>query len=300
MAEGTDSAYEFAPQDQSPQTPAPAPSPEQFPKAPAQPVAERLCPHCGFRVFGKMAKNRCPDCAGDLTASDDLFQFSSPAWTRSIATGLCLLIPPLLLHCVAMTNVWLTDDKLPGAACHFVAALVAVIGAWMATTGEHRSNIPPLSTRWPVRMLALCSLAVSIAFLLSTAQKNPVPVMILAVINLISLAAFGLSIGLHIHALAMRMPNDSLAWWSQNLSWLIPLTALAQIPFNVLPRAKAEFLMLFMCNIPMAAGFTAVALAGAWTLLRAGLEMRTCATTAENIVIRRMKKQEADKTRPKR
>src|SRR5271154_2886976 len=127
MAEGTDSAYDFAPQDQPPTPPQPSlptPPPEQFPKAPAPSPAERLCPHCGFRVFGKMAKNRCPDCAGDLSASDDLFQFSSPAWTRSIANGLFLLIPPLLLHCVGMTNVWLTDDKLPGAAIHFVAALL--------------------------------------------------------------------------------------------------------------------------------------------------------------------------------
>jgi hypothetical protein len=298
----SDSEYDFASDESLPEL-APVPAGEVA-RAPAPvaapPVPDRLCPHCGFSVFGKMAKNRCPECSGDLSASNDLFQFSTPAWTRSVATGLFVLVPAVLLHCVAMTMTWSSDDKLPGALCHFVAALLALVGAWMAGSEERRSNVSSLPTRWPMRFLALCSLALTVVFTIVAAANHGGPVMVLAVANLIVLAAFGLATGLHIRALAYRMPNDSLLWWSQNLSWLVPFVALFQILFNVAGRVKAEFLMLFMCSIPMAGGFSVIALAAAWTLFRAGMEMRTCATAAEAIVVRRMKRWEADKARQQR
>jgi hypothetical protein len=294
-----DSAYEFAPREPEPEATR-APEAGEVREAPAAPVAERLCPHCGFQVFGKMAKNRCPECSGDLSASNDLFQFSSPAFTRSVATGLFLLVPALLLHCVAMTLTWMSDEKLPGAGCHFVAALVGMIGAWMAGNEDRRNNVSAMPTRWVMRLLAVCSFGLAVMFVLAIAARHPGPVMMLAVLNLVGLAAFGVSVGLHVRALGARMPNDSLIGWAQNLSWLVPVVALFQILFNVTGRAKAEFLMLFMCAIPMAGGFVAVALGAAWTLLRAGMEMRVCAVTAEAIVARRMKRLEMDKARQQR
>lgn len=281
--------YEFAPREAAPE-PTLAPKVEEA--APAAPVAERVCPHCGFRVLGKTPRNRCPECAGDLSASDELLQFSSPRWPRQVAAGCFLLIPSVLLHCGAMTLAWRWDETETGAACHFVAALVGVIGAWMLATPETRRNAPGMPFRWPIRLLAIGAAVVSAMVVVAMARRGalqPVPLLVLLQVILAGLA---LVTGLHVRALAVRIPNDSLVWWAQNCAWLVPVCALTQAVFFIMGRAKAEFMMLFMCAIPMAAGFVVMGLAACWTLFRIGMELRTCAVTAEGIVQRRIQRQQ--------
>ena len=86
-------------------------APSRMPVEAETPAQERICPNCGFHVFGKTVKNRCPECTGDLAATAELLQFSNPAWSRTLANGALLLIPAVLLHCGAMTQSWLDRQR---------------------------------------------------------------------------------------------------------------------------------------------------------------------------------------------
>ena len=161
----------------------------------------------------------------------------------------------------------------------------------MLTTREPRPDAPPL--RWaPLsRVLAVFSLLVAAPLLIPFAAHPVIPTTLIISL-LLSFALLSLTLGLHLRALAVRTSSDSLFWWSQNLSWLVPLCALGQIPFHIIGRAKAEFLMLFMCAIPLAAGYVVIALAACFTLTKAATELRNAALANEGITARRLKKEQ--------
>src|SRR5438045_3257435 len=61
----------------------------------------RICPHCGFRMFGKL-KARCPECAAPTdTVATDLLQFASTGWVNGLAFGILLLPAAIILHAIA-------------------------------------------------------------------------------------------------------------------------------------------------------------------------------------------------------
>src|SRR5579862_3162432 len=90
-----DSTYDFAPgPEKQPEVPARA---GPFPPIPSG--AERICPHCGFRVVGKPRGNRCPECSAPLDlAAADLLQFAPAGWIREISWGPVLIALAMFVH----------------------------------------------------------------------------------------------------------------------------------------------------------------------------------------------------------
>src|SRR5579871_3656388 len=89
-------SYDFAPEEIPEEIPLVEPEGgaevKPAPRKPEQAVPDRICPHCGFNIFGKTRGGRCPQCAAPLEhAATDLLQFSSPGWLRTMANGLMMV-----------------------------------------------------------------------------------------------------------------------------------------------------------------------------------------------------------------
>ena len=110
-------------------------APAASPRKPQQAIPDRICPHCGFSIFGKTRGGRCPQCAAPLEhAATDLLQFSSPAWLRTMANGLLMAGAAVGAHVFAAALQW--NQPVLGAVIHTGAAGLLLLGTLMATRME--------------------------------------------------------------------------------------------------------------------------------------------------------------------
>jgi uncharacterized membrane protein len=285
----SDSSYEFAPREEPPREAHQAP---QLPIPDALP--EKSCPHCGFRIVGRINRPRCPECSAPLDpAAADLLQFSNVGWTRSISWGPALVSAAVLLHVGGAVLAWIastdTHDRL-ARVLNLAASLVALAGIWIVTRGEgggapQRRGALAMVAR--VAALGVCGLMVGVVMATFAKQAGFERAMMVG--TLATMAVGTLCLCFFLSALAARIPNDSLAGQFQNLAWVLPGVLVVLIIARFVDvNLFLEY--LFFCGFPMVGGLVGLVGWGAITLLRLTLDLRNAATAAEDIVAHRVKR----------
>jgi hypothetical protein len=285
-------AYEFAP-DHEPEIPLEErgePAAPAKPRKPLEAVPDRICPHCGFNIFGKTRGGRCPQCAAPLEhAAQDLLQFSSPAWVRTMATGFIMLALAIATHMLAAA-LRFTSPPIIGALLHLAAASLLLISILTATRVESAIGGKALIGTTAARWLALAAAVlwlVLLLLILGIGHRTGEVMKWLTVLALACHALIAIAFGLYTRALAQRIPDDDLANHSLNLSWLVALVCIALMAIQVLDLTTRVHLMFFFCSFPMIAGFVAILLWGMVTLLRTAIALRASAIAGEDIAAHR-------------
>ncbi|HVS73772.1 MAG TPA: hypothetical protein VHQ47_21295 [Phycisphaerae bacterium] len=277
--ESPDHSYELAPQ-----APAAAGTRAEA-KQPtvAEPVVERKCPHCGFRIVGKTTRNRCPDCAAplDLTAAN-LLQFSATGWVRTVACGSLLLAAAVFGEIAAIVTSWAQQPA--GPRLHSLAPAAALIAAWLVTLRE-REGKEQLPWRWWVRVFSvLVAGAWAVLAFANVPEWGMHPMLYVTLLLSAGQAVF---LGLYYNAVAIRVPSDTLAWQSFNLSWVIALECVFIIVLHFVRVADVEHLQYFFCAFPMIAGMGAVLIWAAALLVMFGVQLWAVARAGDDIAIRK-------------
>ncbi|HVX83969.1 MAG TPA: hypothetical protein VH253_04060 [Phycisphaerae bacterium] len=278
--EQPDTSYELAPQAPgTARTRAEAKQPTV-----AEPVVERKCPHCGFRIVGKTTRNRCPDCAAplDLTAAN-LLQFSATGWVRTIAVGSLLLAAAVFGQIAAIVTSWARQPA--GPKLHALAPAAALIAAWLVTLREPEAAGEQLPWRWMVRVL---SVVVAGAWGVLAFVKLPGWAAHPALYaTLVLSGGQAVSLGLYYNAVAIRVPSDSLAWQAFNLSWVIGVECVFIIVLHFVRVADVEHLQYFFCAYPMIAGMGALLVWAAGLLVMFGVQLWAVARAGDDIAYRK-------------
>lgn len=297
MADTRDAgSYDFAPEEDRPaQEPSDEPQPEKIADAPPtarkpmEAIPDRICPHCGFSIFGKTRGGRCPQCAAPLeNTAQDLLQFSDPAWLRTMATGFVMIAAAVSGHVLAAVLRW-TSPHLIGLLVHVAAATLLLLGILTATRIESGIGGKVLVGTAAARWSALAAIAVWVVLLLlalGLTHKSGATKWL----TFLALACDGgvaIAFGLYARALAQRIPNDALANQSLNVSWLVTLVCFALMIIQAFELTTSVHLMFFFCSFPMIAGFVAILLWGIVVVLRLALDIRASATAGEAIAARR-------------
>lgn len=296
MSDAPDSSYDFAP---LPKEPAPAPpqrvtpAPEELPtRAPARaPVVAyetpwKPCPHCGFLIRGKTAKNRCPDCTGSLEPSAvNLLQFASTGWVRTLSLGTLLLVPAIAAYVAAIILTWM--HRAPADRyLHLAAPILAFLGTLLATVRE-----PAPSEKSPLALPArLAGLAVVLLWLPLTlhapgdASDRAAHLLLYPI--LLATAAHAFCLGFHLRGLAIRIPSDTLASQALNLAWMIAGLCMFLFLLTLFDLARPEYLALFMCAFPLIAILGSLLAWATMFSLLMSLQFRNAAAAAESIAAR--------------
>ncbi len=289
MSNKDDSSYDLAPATPPSARPAPRPdvAPAGIPVAPAQPIQERPCPHCGFRIVGKPRNNRCPDCSAPLDqTATDLLQFSTPAWTRAVSWGAIVVVVAIMAH-VAGSVVQFRGFQSEGAkALHAGAAALVFVGVCMTTVreklqGAKRSPLAILS-----RLLALAAIGFWGLAIAKTSMQNFAHCAALVVDMVLGFTFCYFAAGL-----SMRVPNDGLVQHFRILPYALVLVFAGLLFSAVVPSDDMWYLReMFFCSIPLVAAMAGILLWLAITLLRFAIELRRTAAAAEEIVERRIRR----------
>jgi uncharacterized protein (DUF983 family) len=289
-------SYDFAPEEEkSGEIPLVEPGdgaavePKAPPKKPQQAVPDRICPHCGFNIFGKTRGGRCPQCAAPLEhAATDLLQFSSPAWLRTMANGLVMVGAAIGAHVFAAALRW-TQPQV-GAMIHLGAAALLFVGTLTATRMESDIGGKLLTGTAVARWASLAAAAVWAVLLLlalGVGHHTHVAAKWLTVLALACDGVYAIAFGLYNRALSERIPDDGLANQSLNVGWLAVAACLALMVIQALEITTTVHLMFFFCSFPMIGGFLAIF---AWSMvivLRTAFELRASAVAGESISAKR-------------
>ena len=315
----SDSPYELAPKSESP-PPAPAPAPELTPRGapvppPAAPsLAERTCPHCGFRIVGKPPRGRCPECAAALDeVATDLLQFADRRWVLGLSNGALLLAAATLLQVVASVMIWRAgaggggDSTVweAGDLLHGVAGILAAAAVWLLTitepgTAVSRTPMAPLARLAALLVGALWAAAIFLPHPAPPAPNGTQPQPLsghaqpLTVIIILATALMAVLVALHLRRLARRIPSDGLVAQLLNVAALIVAMCLLLGVLHILGLADPENLRFtFMFVFPMTTVMSLILVWALWTLLRAALEFRHCAAAGQTILARQALRAEA-------
>jgi hypothetical protein len=292
MSDATDSSYDFAPAPKEPAPPLPdlAPAPEKSP-APRPPLIAddspgKPCPHCGFLIRGKTAKNRCPDCTGSLEPSAiNLLQFAPTRWVRTLSLGAFLLVPAIAAYVAAIILTWLHNSPADRYS-HLAAPALAFLGTLLVTAREPApSEKSPLALPARLAALAVLLLWLPIAFREPTVANARTAHLLLYPILLAS-AAHAFFLGFHFRALAIRIPSDSLASQALNLAWIVAGLCLFLFVLALFDLARPEYLTLFMCAFPLIAILGSILAWAAMFSLLMSLQFRSAVAAADSIALR--------------
>jgi hypothetical protein len=285
------SEYDFAPREE------PQVEPDAVPAVPASEEvaavppprlsAERVCPHCGFEIFGKPRGGRCPDCAAPLDlAGTDLLQFSDGDWVKRLSNGALLFALAIVMD-VAGAAVVLSGSWSLGDGAHILAAAIGAWGIWLATTKEDNFIAEPSPTATPARAASLTVLALWIVLSLVALTQYHGAIKFFTILVLLAYAAEAILFGFHLQKLANRIPNDSLAAQSLNLAWFMPGFCFVLMGVNFFDLAVGAALTLFFCAFPLIGGLLIMIIWSLSVLIRMGLELRTAAEAGESIAIKK-------------
>ncbi len=294
MADETDSGseYDFLPREEPERE---LPEPKLPKRPPEEPVAqrpariepERVCPHCGFEIFGKPRGGRCPDCAAplDLTATD-LLQFADGDWVRTLSNATLLLALGVLLDVGAVA---IGRGGLPGVGAlgHVAAAAVGGLGIWIATTEERGIGVTTSPTALPARMTSVALLGVWVVAMLMEWRDRGTAVKGLAIAALALYAIEGLLIAFHLQRLARRIPSNALGAQAVNVAWLLGGVCLVLIPAQAYDVGLAQTMYIFVCVFPLGGLALGVFVWAIVVLVRLGLDLRNAAAAGESIAIRK-------------
>lgn len=201
------------------------------------------CRSCGYNLRGLSTHIACPECSTpvEMSVRGDRLMFSDPVWVERLGRGTMLIIAGLIGQTVLGTGfgicfgvsmasnpagVQMEVMVAIGAAIGFLGALVIVIGTWVLTTpdpalGERSGG---MSTRLMARYAILLTLIAAplqaaaggwnTGFNMTPGAAIPSSIFIAGIAGMIAGAA-GIAayacIGLHLRALAKRIPKPSLA-----------------------------------------------------------------------------------------
>ena len=290
-------SYDFAPEEMAGEIPLVEPEEEAgeaeaavqaAPRKPEQAVPDRICPHCGFSIFGKTRGGRCPQCAAPLEhAATDLLQFSSPGWLRTMATGLLMVGAAIGAHVFAAALRW--NQPMVGAVIHVAAAWLLFLGALMATRMESDIGGKVMTGTAVARWAALGAAIVWVLVLLLAlgGHRSGGMAKWLTILALACDGGFAISFGLYNRALAQRIPDDGLANQSLNFSWLAGLVCVALIVIQLFELTTTVHLMFFFCSFPMIGGFLVIFAWSIVVVLRTSFELRASAVAGESISAKR-------------
>ncbi|MGN6369755.1 MAG: hypothetical protein ACTHN5_15965 [Phycisphaerae bacterium] len=259
------------------------------PRKPQQAIPDRICPHCGFNIFGKTRGGRCPQCAAPLEhAATDLLQFSSPGWLRTMSNGLILVGAAIGGHVFAAALRW--NQPRLGAVIHVVAAGVLFLGTLTATRMESEIGGKVLTGTAPARWMSLAAAAVWVVVLLlvlGIGHYTHAAAKWLTVLAMGLSGVFAIAFGLYNRALTERIPDDGLANQSINISWLAGIVCVALMVIQALDLTTTVHLMFFFCSFPMIGGFLAIFVWSMVVVLRTAFELRASAEAGESISAKR-------------
>lgn len=252
-------------------------------------VEERLCPHCGFRIVGRVKRARCPDCAAALDeVAVDLLQFSPAGWVRTMGGGAFLMAIGLVGFVIAVVFSW--SGREPYDKWAYMAAPCVVLAAvWLLTRAdpEDKGASPTRIASRVMSLVAGASWIVPIA--LNVHGKATLPWLYL---SLVLSAGQALCVGLHMRTLAVRVPSDSLAAQALNLAGLVAFVCLFLIGLQATGAAERVNLRLgFFCAFPMIGGLLAVL---GWAIvfcLMLGLQLFAAAAAGRDIAYRKAQRQ---------
>jgi hypothetical protein len=265
-----------------------APNAPAAPRKPQQAIPDRICPHCGFSIFGKTRGGRCPQCAAPLEhAATDLLQFSSPTWLRTMANGLLMVAAGIGAHVVGAALRW--NLAQVGMMIHVAAGAVLFLGAMTATKMESDIGGKVLTGTGAARWAAFAAAVLWCLVLFMTLGGHWTGGLAkwLTVLALACDGGFALAFGLYNRALAERIPDDGLASQSLNISWLAGAVCVALMVIQALELTTTVHLMFFFCSFPMIGGFLAVLAWSMVVVLRTSFELRASAVAGESITAKR-------------
>jgi hypothetical protein len=252
----------------------------------------RICPHCGYRMFGKL-KARCPECAAPTdTVATDLLQFASTSWVRGVANGILLISPAIILHVVGASMTFMNKGSLP-AILHTVAAVLMLGGVLLGTTkdpgvGGHAS---PGGTYAKAFAFAAMVLWVLLLLVGMNIIKNGHVDKTLTILVLLCYGGLAITLGFHFNVLCSQIPNDTLASHALNTGWLTAIACLMLVAIQSFDLSRQ--LNLFFCSFPMIGFFVAAFVWAAITVLRVSIDVRNAAIAGDAIAAKRAAREAA-------
>lgn len=284
-----DNSYDFAPKDEPEKSKddSSREKPVVNYKGPEELQQERTCPHCGFKMYGKL-KARCPDCAAPLDhEATDILQFSDTSWLRSVSTGYLLILSALIMHLVAAGLRWNMSAGAIRVTLHIAAALVMVLGVFMATKGEPSRSARLSGLTSVARFAAIGSLLfwIPLTLLAWNMYSFKHEMILFAICVLMSQGTLAATLGLYTSGLAARVPDDSLATQAINAGWAVTLACLIMAVLHFLGMSGA--LILIFCSFPLIGALLAIFLWAATIPVRIASSLRSAAVAADAIAYRR-------------
>jgi hypothetical protein len=172
---------------------------------------------------------RCPECGTPVgvSVSGDFLRFSDPAWLRTIAQGMSLILWGILVGVVVGIAGQIIFRGVP--VLHSVIALLAssigVTGAWMMTTPDPGSlgQEKAMNARTFTRIAVACGVGSSALQLIQVSLAHggaSLPVLAILYVPFAIIGVVGeFTKFAYIGRLAMRIPNAELAKKAEKVRW---------------------------------------------------------------------------------
>lgn len=294
-----DDSYDLAPEDPELRRPPPEP--------PAREIKfDRLCPACGYNLRGLPSKkHRCPECGASIQEgiADDVLAYADPAWVRKLAWGalftLISFAVPVTLLMVSMVQIirpaWSIDPNamaIVGVVVYFAFfVLPSFAGAWLLSTPEPHKVVRTVGDRLAsgLRLAACIALGAELTStalaMLPVADAIEVLVTVVDIAASLGLLAKTLLLGSLLSNLAKRIPDDTLANRTWNLTGLLALNLLVLATVVVLARTWG--LSFLCCGVLPAGALFIFGVIASFLLFQYTRDFFACARDAEKTAERR-------------
>jgi hypothetical protein len=192
------------------------------------------CRHCAYNLRGLTLDGVCPECARPVGQSlgHNYLRNCDPDWVSGLAMGLNIIIGAVLLGilggcALGGATVALGRGVRPGGGAtilmqslQYLVAILSFVGYWKLTSPDPGRTEPEsdYSARRIVRIAQVAGLGLMLLALMATAISPTVQTILALISSPIGIVTM-IAILIYGRQIAMRIPNERLAWHIRVVTW---------------------------------------------------------------------------------